>query len=148
MSDKFIKVLNTQILTLASRDGVLDDRAKPIIRFELADGREFFMVNIPFDIARNIAAFLTDQISADSRLQIHELIGELCLVEKVEIDLLLPGQDVYQATISLQPEGFERKVTYQMIPSHATLLAVLNEAPIFVADELVTQAEALRRQDE
>ena len=105
------------------------------------------MVNIPFDIARNIAAHITDQSSSDSRLQIHELIGELSLVEKIEIDLLLPGQDVYQATINLIPEGFERSLSIQMIPSHATLLAVVNDAPIFIADELVTQAEAMRNKD-
>ncbi len=147
MAEKFVKVINVQILTLATREGLPDENAKPILRFELEDAREFFMVNIPFDIARNIAAHLTDQSSSDSRLQVHELINELALVEKIEIDLLLPGQDVYQATINLVPEGFERGITLQMIPSHATLLAVVNDAPIFIADELVTQAEAMRNQD-
>lgn len=147
MAEKFLKVINVQILTLATREGLPDENAKPILRFELEDAREFFMVNIPFDIARNIAAHITDQTSSDSRLQVHELINELALVEKIEIDVLLPGQDVYQATINLVPEGFERAITLQMIPSHATLLAVVNEAPIFIADELITQAEAMRNQD-
>ncbi|OLS24563.1 MAG: hypothetical protein HeimC2_22080 [Candidatus Heimdallarchaeota archaeon LC_2] len=147
MAEKFIKVINVQILTLATREGLPDENAKPILRFELEDAREFFMVNIPFDIARNIAAHITDQSSSDSRLQVHELINELALVEKIEIDLLLPGQDVYQATINLVPEGFERGITLQMIPSHATLLAVVNDAPIFIADELITQAEEMRKQD-
>lgn len=147
MAENFLKVINVQILTLATSDGLPDENTKPILRFELEDAREFFMVNIPFDIARNIAAHITDQSSSDSRLQIHELIGELSLVEKIEIDLLLPGQDVYQATINLIPEGFERSLSIQMIPSHATLLAVVNDAPIFIADELVTQAEAMRNKD-
>ena len=147
MAEKFVKVINVQILTLATREGLPDENAKPILRFELEDAREFFMVNIPFEIARNIAAHITDQSSSDSRLQVHELINELALVEKIEIDLLLPGQDVYQATINLVPEGFERGITLQMIPSHATLLAVVNDAPIFIADELITQAEEMRKQD-
>ncbi|MHA2090065.1 MAG: hypothetical protein ACW98K_04330 [Candidatus Kariarchaeaceae archaeon] len=144
MSESFIKVINVQILTLATREGIPDERAKPILRFELEDGREFFMINIPNDIAINLSLHINDQPSPDSRLQIHELIGELTLVKTVEIDMTIPGQDVYQATIELVPEGFERALRFQMIPSHATLLAVLNDAPIFIADELVKQSEAMR----
>ena len=102
------------------------------------------MVNIPLEIAGNIAAHLADQPSPDSRLQIHELVSQLGIVENVEIDLFVPGQKVFQATISVLPEGFERSVTFQMIPSHATLLAVVNESPIFVAEELIKQSEEIR----
>ncbi|MCH8907094.1 MAG: bifunctional nuclease family protein [Candidatus Heimdallarchaeota archaeon] len=135
-----LEVINVQILTLATKEGLPDDRAKPMIRFELTDGRDFFMVNIPYDIARNIALFLSDQPTPDSRLQVHDLIGELALVERVEIDLFVPNSDVYQATIQVLPEGFERAIRYSMVPSHATLLAVVNDAPIFVADELIKQS--------
>ncbi|MHA2252341.1 MAG: hypothetical protein ACXAD7_18390 [Candidatus Kariarchaeaceae archaeon] len=144
MSDSFIKVINVQILTLATREGIPDERAKPILRFELEDAREFFMMNIPSEIAINLSLHINNQPSPDSRMQIHELIGELALIDRVEIDMFVPGQEVYQATIELIPEGFERSIRFQMIPSHATLLAVLNDAPIFIADELIKQSESVR----
>lgn len=141
MSNSFIKVIDVQILTLATSDGLPDERAKPILRFELDDARQFFMVNIPSDIAFNLSIHINDQPSPDSRLQIHELIGELAIVNKVEIDMFVPGQDVYQATVELIPEGFERSIRLQMVPSHATLLAVVNDAPIFIEEELVKRSE-------
>lgn len=142
---KFLKVIDVQILTLATRDGVPDQRARPLLRFELEDGREFLMSGIPQDIALNLSMELNSIQSNDTRMQIQDLVSELSLVEKVEIDLVVPNTDVYQATISIVPEGFERSIQYQMVPSHATLLAVINEAPIFVSDALVTQAESMKR---
>lgn len=144
VDESFIKVINVQILTLATRDGIPDDRIRPILRFELENGKEFMMSGIPHDIALNLSLELNDMDSQDSRLQIHDLVGQLAVVEKVEIDLLMPGTDVYQATIFVQPEGFDRSVQYQMVPSHATLLAVKNNASIYVSNELIKQAEEQR----
>ena len=146
MVSSFVKVINVQVLTLATKDGIPDDKHRPILRFELEDGREFMMSGIPHDVAINISLELNGVQSQDSRLQIHDLIDELALLNKVEIDLLMPGTDVYQATIDLTPEGFERSVQFQMVPSHATLLAVVNNTPIFVADALIKKAESMQYQ--
>jgi len=141
VAESFIKVIDVQVLTLGTRDGTPDPNSRPIIRFELEDGREFIMVSIPTDIALNLSMIINDIESNDSRLYIHQLIGELALVEKVEIDLMIPQSDVYQATIYLKPEGFEKTLQFQMVPSNATLIALSNSAPIYVAETLVKQAE-------
>ena len=142
--ESFVKVIDVQVLTLASREGIPEDKIRPLIRFELEDGREFLMAGIPHEIAFNLSLAMNNMETQDSRIQIHELVGQLAVIEKVEIDLVLPNTDVYQATIYLTMEGFQKQLTFQMIPSHATLLAVLNDAEIFVADTLVKQALAMR----
>ena len=78
--------------------------------------------------------------SQDSRLHIHEIVNQLALIEKVEVDLVVPQTTLYQATVHLIPEGFERTLQFSMVPSHATLLAVVNDAPIYVSEALVEQA--------
>ena len=144
--ESFVKAINVQVVALATREGVPDEQIRPLIRFELEDGRIFIMAGIPQNIALNLSLAMNDIKTQDSRLQIHEIVGQLALIEKVEIDLVLPNTDVYQATIYLTPEGFEHKLEYQMVPSHATLLAVLNDAPIYIADTLIQHAEALRNE--
>jgi len=139
MSD-FLRVINIQIVTLATRDGVPAQEANPLLRFELESGDDFMMSGIPTDIATSISVELNDYDTKDSRLQIADLVGELAIVEKVEIDLLVPQTTVYQSTVYLMPEGFERTISFTMVPSHATLLAILNDAPIFVSRQLVEQA--------
>ena len=140
MSDSFLKVINVQILTLASRDGVPDQRTRPMLRFELESGEEFIMTGIPQDIAISISMQINSMESQESRLQVHDLVSELAIIEKIEIDTVVPQTTVYQSTIYLKPEGFERTMQFSMVPSHATLLAVLNDAPIFVSRALVESA--------
>ncbi len=142
--ETFIKVINIQVLTLATNENTPSDRLMPIIRFELEDGRDFIMGGIPQDIAVAISIILNDVETQDPRMQIQDLVSELAVVDRVEIDLIVPNTDVYQATIYLTPEGFNKQLSYQMIPSHATLLAVLNSAPIFIADTLIRQAQEMR----
>jgi len=137
--DEFLKVINMQILTIATRDGVPDARSRPYLRFEMENGQEFMMNGIPQDIALGISMELNEITTNDSRMTIQDIVGELALVEKVEIDLVVPDTTVYQSTIYLLPEGFERTISYTMVPSHATLLAVLNDAPIYVSKQLVKQ---------
>lgn len=144
MVSKYIRAINIQVLTLATKEGLPDDRSRPILRMELDDGRDFLMSGIPTETAYNISHELSIGQSEDARLQIYSLVGQLALIDKVEIDLVVPGTDVYQATIYLTPEGFTNQLQFQMIPSNAILLAVANDSTIFVADELVKAADKMR----
>lgn len=142
---KFIKAINIQVLTLASPDGIPDERMRPLLRLEMIDGRDFMMSGIPTETAYNISFELSMQESQDQRLQIHNIVGQLALVEKVEIDFIVPGTEVYQATIYMKPEGFDTKtITFSMIPSNAILLAVANDAPIYVAEDLIKAADQMK----
>ena len=141
MAEEFLKVVKIQVLTLSNpeeQDTGLG--SMPFLRFELEDGSYFIMAGIPPDIALNISRYLYNIPVPDSRLQLHDLINEIAIVEKVEIDSLVPTKDVYQATIYIQLEGFKKTLTYQMVPSHATLLAVSSNAPIYVAKSLIVSS--------
>ena len=140
----YIKAINIQVLTLANPDGIPDERMRPILRLEMTDGRDFLMHGIPTETAYNISFELSMQESGDQRMQIHNLVGQLALIEKVEIDFIVPGTEVYQATIYITPEGFQTQLQFQMIPSNAILLAVANEADIFVAEQLIQRADELQ----
>jgi bifunctional DNase/RNase len=136
MSEDYIQAKSVQVLTLATKEKEYDSQTLPFLRFLLENGSEFVMSMIPKEIAIAISMHISGTEVNDSRLRTHDLIGELALVEKVEIDSVVPGTGVYQATISLVPEGFNNTVSFQMIPSNATLIAVLNDAPIFVSTRL------------
>ncbi|RMG31775.1 MAG: hypothetical protein D6732_14310 [Methanobacteriota archaeon] len=148
MTDEFIPVDDLQVLTLAHNEELLEQRTLPFLRFLLRNGSDFIMSMIPLEIAIAISAYQNGQEIQDSRLRIHDLVGQLALVEKVEIDSVVPGTGVYQATIWLQPEGFSQSISFSMIPSHATLLAVLNDAPIYISralwEEYIAQKEEAR----
>ncbi len=129
---EFIKVEEVQVFTL--RGG--EENQMPFLRFLLENGSDFMMSNIPMDIAISLSVHLTGTQVNDSRLKIHDLVSQLAIIDKVEIDSLVPGTGVYQATITLTPEGFSSPLHFPMIPSNATLLAVLNGAPIYVSERL------------
>ena len=142
MSD-YLKVIDVEVLTMLKPEEILDEVSKPLIRFELENGDEFMMAGVPEDIAYNISVIINDLDHSDSRLQIHDIVSELAIIERVEIDLVVPNTTVYQSTIYLIPEGFENEISYGMIPSHATLLAILNDAPIFISEQLIKQTSEL-----
>jgi len=130
---EFIRVEEVQVFTLRGSDR---ENQMPFLRFLLENGSDFMMSNIPMEIAISLSVYLSKTKVNDSRLKIHDLVSQLAIVEKVEIDSLVPGTGVYQATITLTPEGFSNFLHFPMIPSNATLLAVLNQAPIFVSERL------------
>ncbi|MCY3412977.1 MAG: hypothetical protein INQ03_15165 [Candidatus Heimdallarchaeota archaeon] len=147
----YIKVINTQVFTLSTKMAIPDERLQPFLRMEMEDGRQFIMSSIPTDIAyqilfENSKRTGSSKVPPDPRMQIYNLVGELAIIEKTEIDLIVPGTDVYQATIYLLPEGFSNHIQYQMIPSHAVLLSIANDAPIYVADTLISAADAYNEQ--
>lgn len=109
----------------------------PLLNFELENGENFLMTNIPTSIAVDIARRLNGIEGTDSRLTIGELIPEICIIERITIDSIVPYSNAYQATIELKLEGFSEIHHFQMIPSHATLLALISNTDIYVSDNLL-----------
>ena len=139
----FLKVINIQILTSSTpfQQGSNVYSAMHL-KFELEDSSEFMMSAIPVEIALEISRCLNEDEVRDSRLRVWDVIKEISIVEKVEIDSMVPQTQVYQATIELSVEGFSNSLRYQMVPSHATLLAVVSSAPIYISQDLVIQAQS------
>ena len=113
----------------------------PLLNFELENGENFLMTSIPAAIAVDIARRLNGVEGTDARLTIGELVPEICIVEKVTIDSIVPYSNAYQATVEIRLEGFSEIHHFQMIPSHATLLALIADADIYVSDNLVKPEE-------
>ncbi|MCE7741676.1 MAG: hypothetical protein GOP50_04400 [Candidatus Heimdallarchaeota archaeon] len=113
----------------------------PLLNFELENGENFLMTSIPASIAVDIARRLNGVEGTDDRLTIGELVPEVCIVEKITIDSIVPYSNAYQATVEIRLEGFSEIHHFQMIPSHATLLALIANVDIYIADSLIRSPE-------
>ncbi len=139
-----LKVIRIDVLTASPKYNNLNENESdihlpdiPILSFELENGSTFMMSSIPTHIAIEIARVLTGVKEVDSRLTIADLVSEVCVVKKVVIDAIVPYSNAYQATIEIQLEGSDGTLHYQMVPSHSVLVALLNNAPIYIAQELL-----------
>lgn len=113
----------------------------PLLNFELEDGSNFLMSSIPRHIAIEIAKILSNIKEVDSRLTIADLVSEICIINKVVIDAIVPYSNAYQASVEIKLEGVEGSLHFQMIPSHSVLLGLLNNAPIYIAKSLLSTQE-------
>lgn len=110
----------------------------PLLNFELENGENFLMTNIPVSIAIEIAKKLNGVESADSRLTVAELVPELCVVERVIIDSVVPYSTAYQASIEVRLEGFNEIQRFQMVPSHATLLSLVADSQMYISKSVIS----------
>ena len=145
---ELFKVIRVDVLTASPDIFSSDEEANrghyaviPLLNFELENGENFLMTSIPVYIAIEIARKLYGVEGGDSRITIAELIPEICVVEKVVIDSIIPYSNAYQATIEIRLEGFSELQRFQMIPSHATLLALIAGAQIYVSNSLIKTTE-------
>ncbi len=143
--DELLKVIRVDVLT-ASPDIFSSEEEPtgkhyaeiPLLNFELENGENFLMTNIPVSIAIEIEKKLNGVESADSRLTAAELVPELCIVERVIIDSVVPYSTAYQASVEIRLEGFNEIQRFQMIPSHATLLSLVAGSEMFVAKSVIS----------
>ena len=145
---KLLKVINVDVLTaspdifIAEKESSKIEYAEiPLLNFELENGENFLMANIPVSIALDISRIISGVEGNDSRLTLAELIPQICVVEKIIIDSIIPYSNAYQATVEIRLEGFSEIQHYQMIPSHATLLALLANADIFVSEKIIRETD-------
>lgn len=147
-TQKLHKVIKIDVFTaspdvFSTEEGATDlyYTEMPLSNFELENGENFLMTSIPAAIAVDIARRLNGVEGTDARLTIGELIPEICIVEKVTIDSIVPYSNAYQATVEIRLEGFSEIHHFQMIPSHATLLALIADADIYVSENLLHSEE-------
>jgi len=146
---KLLKVIKVDVLT-ASPDIPLAEEEEsrgyfpeiPLLNFELENGENFLMTNIPVSIAIEIARKINAVEGADSRLTIAELVPEICVIDKIIIDSVIPYSNAYQATVEIRLEGFSEIQRFQLIPSHATLLALIAGTDIYVSSSLIKSTES------
>ncbi|MHA1219915.1 MAG: hypothetical protein ACTSO5_14730 [Candidatus Heimdallarchaeaceae archaeon] len=151
---KLFKVINIDVLTAspdvftAEKDpSGIEFAEMPLLNFELENGENFLMANIPISIAIDISRVIGGVNGNDSRLTLAELIPEICVVEKIIIDSIIPYSNAYQATVEIRLEGFSDVQHFQMIPSHATLLGLIANADIYVSDNVIRTIDNVENED-
>ena len=143
--NELLKVIRVDVLTASPDIFSSEEKPKgnhyaeiPLLNFELENGENFLMTNIPVSIAIEIAKKLNGVESADSRLTVAELVPELCVVERVIIDSVVPYSTAYQASIEVRLEGVNEIQRFQMIPSHATLLSLVAGSQMYISKSVVS----------
>lgn len=142
------KVIKIDVFTaspdiFSSEDGAESNyfAEMPLLNFELENGENFLMTSIPAAIAVDIARRINGVEGTDARLTIGELIPEICIVERIIIDSIVPYSNAYQATVEIRLEGFSEIHRFHMIPSHATLLALIADSDIYISENLLHLSE-------
>lgn len=118
----------------------------PVIVCRLEDGRDFNLFSVPQDVViaiRKIKGYSVD----DERETIYDIL--LSSPESIEsirrhlrrviIDSINPVTYTYSATAEFSTDG--ALIKRKMVPSHAILLALFAEKPIYVKKELVDEQE-------
>lgn len=143
--DELLKVIRIDVLTASPDIFSAEEEPTgkhyaeiPLLNFELENGENFLMTSIPVSIAIEIAKRLNGVESADSRLTVAELVPELCVVERVIIDSIVPYSTAYQASIEIRLEGVNEIQRFQMIPSHATLLSLVAGSQMYISKTVVS----------
>ncbi len=128
--------------------------SRPIIELKLENNDNFRLMGIPYDIALEIWSLLRRKSGyrrrRDPRLSISELFCEIAEVEYIVITDILPELGVYVADAYIKirdSNNSGRIVKYKMIPSHAILLALLNNADIYVDKKLLVEEEGEKSED-
>jgi len=122
--------------------------SRPIIELKLENNENLRLMGIPYDIALEIWTLLKRKSGYryrhDPRLSISQLFCEIARVEYIVITDILPDLGVYVADVYVKVKDSndsEKVNKFKMIPSHAILLALLNNADIYVAKKLLRVEE-------
>ena len=112
------------------------------LRLELEDGRSLTLVHIPPEIAITIDRLNRgdpppERQSIFDVLAFNEKFRDVFndVLDRVVIDELNLENGLYNARAVLKSEGLSLSV--KMIPSHAIIMAIILDKPIYVAEELV-----------
>ena len=115
--DNTLQVLDIQVLfpTTNRNAGAGIVQILPVLRLYLEDGSDFTMGSIPTDSAIAILQKIQNKANLDSRFTTHDVLNEICQIESVTIDCLVPKSSAFAATLKLTLEGFSNELQFQMI---------------------------------
>lgn len=118
----------------------------PVIVCRLEDGRDFNLFSVPQDIVITIRKIKGFHIEDDRETIYDILLSSPKSIEtfkkhlkKVVIDSMNPLTYTYSAVAEFGTNG--AVIRRRMVPSHAILLALLSNKPIYVKKELVDEQE-------
>ncbi|WFO75942.1 bifunctional nuclease family protein [Desulfurococcaceae archaeon MEX13E-LK6-19] len=118
----------------------------PVIVCRLEDGRDFNLFSVPQDIVVAIRKIKGYKVEDDRETIYDILLSSPESIEavrkhlkRVVIDSINPLTYTYSAIAEFGADG--ALIKRKMVPSHAILLALLSDKPIYVKRELVDEQE-------
>ncbi|HIE37063.1 TPA: hypothetical protein EYP83_02745 [Candidatus Geothermarchaeota archaeon] len=112
------------------------------------------MYNIPLEIAWELEKYSDNggglpTVHTDFRFSIFDILMELPdiegilrnSIEEIVIDRLHPESNVFSAEVKLKNNysGLSKKV--RMVPSHAVLLSIMGNIPLYISEDLLEYTE-------
>lgn len=112
------------------------------------------MYNIPLEIAWELEKYSENggglpTVHTDFRFSIFDILMELPdiegilrnSIEEIVIDRLHPESNVFSAEVKLKNNysGLSKKV--RMVPSHAVLLSIMGNIPLYISEDLLEYTE-------
>ena len=124
--------------------------------------RRLRMYNIPLEIAWELEKYAENSgelptVQTDFRYSIFDVLMELPdienilreSIEEIVIDRLHPESNVFSAEVKLKNNysGVTKKI--RMVPSHAVLLSIMGNIPLYISEDLLEFTEiTMSKEDE
>lgn len=134
---------------VSPRTGLLENIVL-VLEVEGDPNRILKMQNIPLEIALELEKFATTESQLniennDFRMSIFDVLMEIPNVEKmlrqsikeIVINKLHRDRNVYSAEVHLVDTYSGKPAVVEMIPSHALLLSVMGNIPVYISEDLL-----------
>jgi len=147
---KKIKIVEYDIKFLTTPKGILKNI---VLTLYTQDGRKMNMYNIPLEIALELEKYASNHemdpndLEYEFRYSIFDVMMELPTLEEIikesvseiYINNFDPEMNIYSAevVVKMNYTGAEKKI--HMIPSHAILLSILGNIPVYVDSDLLEE---------
>lgn len=108
------------------------------------------MYNIPLEIAWELEKYADNSgelptVQSDFRYSIFDVLMDMPgienilreSIEEIVIDKLHPESNVFSAEVKLKDNYSGLPKTIRMVPSHAVLLSIMGNIPLYVSEELL-----------
>lgn len=118
------------------------------------DKRRLRMYNIPLEIAWELEKYAENSgelptVQTDFRYSIFDVLMELPdienilreSIEEIVIDRLHPESNVFSAEVKLKNNYSNLAKKIRMVPSHAVLLSIMGNIPLYISEDLLQFTE-------
>ncbi len=144
-----LRISEFEIRFLTSTRGVLKNI---VLTLYTEDGRKLSLYNIPLEIAmelekysNNENEFISGEVDYDYRYTVFEVLMEMPSIEKVIGDSIKevyingydPENNAYYAEVEITMNYTGGVKRVKMIPSHAVLLSIIGNIPLYVDSDLI-----------
>lgn len=146
-----LRIVEYDIKFLTSTRGILKNI---VLILYTSDGRKINMYNIPLEIALELEKYssnretITSEEDLDYRYTIFDILMEMPSIEEIIKESIKeiyingydPENNAYYAEVVVNKNytGYSKKL--KVIPSHALLLSIMGNIPLYIDSDLLTES--------